>query len=260
MENNMRNNAKKHSKGVLWALVLFCCLLLCVILTFSFTLSYFGGHSTGVTGTMTLKAGIELKKETSNGSTKCSVAITGENVSTDANKKYFVPGTEINAVCVVTVVSGTNDFANTAVNGLLRVSFGLSESALSNVISFNASNVIVYSGTSADDMIEENIVGGLVKDAENEWYLTENSQITTLTDETPLYELDCVNNNGSVSIVFSIPLLVGGFENQPEDVDTIFNAYYEVIQSDFYNYEHPEGLPKEYKYAKEVFDASFGTV
>lgn len=251
MENNIRNNAKKHGKGALWALVLFCCLLLCVILTFSFTLSYFGGHSTGLTGTMTLKAGIELKKETSNGATKCSVMFDND---------ILVPGTEINAVCVVTVVSGVNDFANTAVNGLLRVSFGLGESALSNAISFNASNVIVYAGSSASDMVEENIVGGLVKDSENEWYLTENSQITQLTDETPLYELDCVHNNGVVSVVFSIPLLVGGFENQLEEVKATFNAYYEVIQSDFYSYEHPEGLPKEYKYAKEVFDASFGTV
>ena len=83
------------------------------MLTFGLTLSYFGGKADGYSADFILKAGINFKEN--EGATEYQ-KLTFES-------EYMVPGTELNANCLVTITSGTADIANTAVNGLMRLGF-----------------------------------------------------------------------------------------------------------------------------------------
>ena len=261
MKHTENKKNKKNRFNARFVLLLSCALILTVCVTFGLTLSYFGGSSDGYSAEFMLKAGIVIKENV--------VGTTDKSVTFDS--EYMVPGTTLNSTCLMTISSGEDDVVNTAVNGLVRVSFSISGD-MSGFLSIDDSNPIyVYMGTTSDDMIDDNKVGRIVKAPDNNYYIVD-PLTTAINDTTLLYEVPCKTNNGIVNLVFSVPVIVNNtstdalgneseFTNEFVTVDSsktkeaTFTAKFEVIQSEYYSTSTTPD-PKDYKHAKEVFDFS----
>jgi len=101
MENKQRQNTKKKHFSARWVLIFACALILCVMVTFSMTMAYFGGVSNGLKAEFQLKSGINLKGKS--GSDYQKMTIDGG---------YMIPGTTISSFCLVTIESGIDKDGN----------------------------------------------------------------------------------------------------------------------------------------------------
>ena len=262
MENMGKGKQRNNRLNVRFVLLFSVALMLVVMVTFGMTLSYFGGKSQGYTADFILKAGVHFKENTQ---------------GTDYQKLTFdsdvlVPGTVINSSCLMTITSGTADVANTTVNGLLRVAFTLTGD-MANFVTLNYSStepIYVYKGTTSADMTEANKVARLVQanvDGDTHYYLV-GTGVTTISQNTTLYEIPCKTNNGEISYVFDLSFTVSNVSNV--DGTTIFDngfsgntvefkADFMVIQSEFY--DSTQGLnplAQTYRNAKPIFNAPQG--
>lgn len=255
MENKNNTRKKIGRLDARWVLILSCALILCVVVTFGVTMAYFGGHSTGLTGQFTLKSGIEFKE---------NVAGT-DYQKIDIGSDYMVPGTVLNPFCLVTVTSGTADFLNTAVNGLLRAKFS-TDGDMKNFVDVKDGVYDVYMGSTKADMIDSKLVGRMIKAEDGYYYLVKDTTATTINNDTLLYEIPCKSYSGQVSLVFNMALTINNtssansnlvFDNSYQGKTASFVGDFQVIQAEFYDPEFQGGLnplDQTYENAKQIFD------
>jgi len=255
MENKENKQKKIGRLNARWVLVFSCALILCVMITFGFTMAYYGGKSNGLTGQFTLKSGIEFKEN-----------VTGTDYQkVDIGSDYMVPGTVLNPFCLVTVTSGIADFLNTSVNGLLRASFS-TDGDMKDFVTVQDGVYDVYMGSTQADMTDTNHIGRLIKAEDGYYYLVKDKTATTITNDTLLYEIPCKSYSGQVSLVFNMTININNassadssveFENSHMGKTASFVGSFQVIQAEFYDAEFEGGLnpmDQTYENAKPLFD------
>ena len=225
-----------------------CALFLVMMLTCGITMAYFGGMADGLSSTLTIKSGIVFD---TTGADSQKIEILSD---------YLVPGTSVDALCVVTIASkATSNIQYTAVNGLLRADFAFSGD-MKDFVSISDTSADVYLGSSESDMIEENKVAKLVKSSDGYWYLVADTTTTAIQDSTMLYEVDC-KTSGKSTLLFKISVDVGNLSSADSSTQFVnshfgksasLDANFKVVQAEFYK-DSTTPLPVTYKNAIEVF-------
>jgi len=225
-----------------------CALFLVMMLTCGITMAYFGGMADGLSSSLTIKSGIVFDKSAT------------DSQKVEILSEYLVPGTSLDALCVVTIASkATANFQQTAVNGLFRADFAFSGD-MKDFVSISSTSADVYMGNSESDMIEDNKVAKIVKSDDGYWYMVADTTATTIQDDTMLYEVDC-KTSGKSTLVFKVSVDVANlsstdgttqFVNSHFGKSANLDANFKVVQSEFYK-DSTTPLPVNYKNALEVF-------
>ena len=257
MERLEKRKTRKNRFNARFVLLLSCALILAVVVTFGVTLAFFGGASTGYSAEFILKSGIEFKEN----------APDTDYQSVTFDNDYMVPGTVLNALCHMTIVSGeADDIENTAVNGLVRTMFTLSGDMMEFLTLDDSDPIYVYTGSARGDMTDANKVARIVKADDNFYYIV-GVDTAAITRTTLLYEVDCITGGGQVDLIFNIPIVVNNIATDGTEFtyDNVINketstelaatltAKFQVIQSKYYSTSTTPD-PQDYEHAKVVFD------
>lgn len=243
LENGKQTKQKKRLNLKL-VLLFSCALLVCMVITFSITLAYFGGSSDSMSATLYLKAPLEIGKETS----QSKLDLT----------QYMIPGVNVKPTCEITLMSGThlaNFDKNAVTNGLLRaqITFG---GAMASYLSEGVTYTDVYRTASVSGMTEANLVARLVKHSDNYWYLVDSTTATTITDQSLLYEVPLSDtSNGTLTLMFYLQFNVSTtFTNEKGGQQATATVAFKAIQSEYYNGTNT-ALAKTIANYKKVFES-----
>lgn len=223
MNGNGKPTEQKRRVSIKWVLLFSCALLICMVITFSMTLAYFGGSSDTMTMSMYLKSPLYIGKETTQ--SKLDLA------------DYMIPGVNLLPTCELTVMSGNEGtfVAEAVTNAVVRLDVQFTGD-MASYLSTGTTYADVYKTATVNGMTDANRVARLVKHStDGYWYMVADTSATSVANSTLLYEVPLSSNNGVVTLMFSLQFNVSEkFTNDKGGKQATASVNFKAVQSEYY--------------------------
>jgi len=243
MQENGKPTKQKKRLNLKLVLLFSCALLVCMVITFSITLAYFGGSSDTMSASLYLKSPLYIDKT----ATKTNIDLA----------QYMIPGVNVLPTCELTLMSGTEltDFKSDAVtNALVRAKVSFSGD-MASYLSIGVAYADVYKTATASGMTDANKVARLVKHSDNYWYIVADTSATSVTDSSLMYVVPLSTNSGTASLMFKLQFNVATtFTNDKGGKTATATVEFKAIQADFYSGSET-ALAKTIANAKTIFNS-----
>ncbi len=243
MQENGKPTKQKKRLNLKLVLLFSCALLVCMVITFSITLAYFGGSSDSMSASLYLKSPLYIDDDA-----------TKTNISLD---KYMIPGVNILPTCELSLKSGTeltNYNPEAVTNALVRLKVDFAGD-MASYLSVGVAYADVYKTATASGMTDANKVARLVKHSDNYWYVVADTSATSVTASSLMYVVPLSTNSGTASLMFKLQFNVATtFANDKGGKTATATIEFKAIQADFYEGSSTP-LDKTIANAKKIFDS-----